>query len=128
MRFSLSKPSGFLPMMRSSPLLLLLSLWACDGNGNRPDDLIPAEKMADILTDIHIAEARISSLGLHSLDSSLRAYDSLQLDIWRHNKIDSSRYAKSYAYYTSNPAILADLYVQVDSNLAKRERKKNIKL
>lgn len=129
MRSSLSKYAGFLPTMRSAPLmLLLLGLWACDGNGNRPDDLIPVEKMADILTDIHIAEARISMLGLRSLDSSLRAYDSLQVDIWRHNKIDSSRYAQSYAYYISNPANLADIYVKVDSNLAKRERKKNIKL
>lgn len=128
MRSSLSKSAGFLPTMRSAALMLLLCLWACDGNGNRPDDLLPTEKMADILTDIHIAEARVSMLGLHSLDSSMRAYDSLQVDIRRHNKIDSAQYAKSYNYYISNPGILADIYTEVDSNLARRERKKNIKL
>lgn len=126
MRLSLFNFFETLPLTRPARMLLLLGLWACDGQDSRPNELIPAEKMANILTDIHIAEARVSTLGLHSLDSSLKAYDSLQVDIWRHNEIDSSLYAQSYAYYTTNPAILAEIYVQVDSNLAKRVRSKNI--
>ena len=118
----------FLP--KYLPLLAFLAggLLACDGEGSPPDGLIPEEKMAEILTDIHIAEARVTSMQLRSQDSSVFVYDKLQKRIWEKNKVDTSIYRKSYTYYTSHPALLAEIYDKVAKNLEAREKKKNVKL
>ncbi len=125
MRLSFHNLPGPGPILLSG--LLLWGTWACDGRDSPPGGLIPPDRMADILTDIHIAEARVSSMGLRSLDSSLKVYDSLQVDIWRHNKVDTSVYAKSYEYYTTHPELLAEIYDQVDSNITRRMKTNDIK-
>ncbi len=107
---------------------LLLGLWACDGEDSPPDDLISQEKMAEILTEIHIAEARVTNMQLRSQDSSIMLYDKLQKRIWEKNKVDTSIYKKSYSFYTTHPALLSEIYDQVEKNLEVREKKKNIKL
>lgn len=112
----------FLPLM-----LLVGGLLACDGDASPPDDLIPQEKMAEILTEIHVAEARVTNMQLKSQDSSIFVYDELQKMIWKKNKVDTSLYHSSYTYYTSHPALLNEIYDQVEKKLEVREKKKNIK-
>ena len=117
-------------IFRPFPLLTLFAvgLLACGGNDSPPGDLIPQEKMAEILTEIHVAEARVTHLQLRSQDSSIFVYDKLQKMIWKKNKVDTSLYRKSYTYYTSHPGLLAEIYDKVEENLEVREKKKNIKL
>ncbi|WP_373512142.1 DUF4296 domain-containing protein [Persicitalea sp.] len=119
-----------LPFIFRSFLLLTLcvsGLLACDGENSPPSGLIPQEKMAEILTDIHIAEARVTNMQLRSLDSSVFLYDNLQERIWKKNKVDTSLYRKSYTFYTSHPTLLAEIYDRVEKKLEAREKKKNIK-
>jgi hypothetical protein len=101
---------------------------ACDGEQNPPADLLPKEKMADILADIHVAEARITSMQLRSLDSSVLVFERMQQQIWKKHKVDTTLYRKSYTFYTSNPAYLSDIYDKVEKKLEEREKKKSIKL
>lgn len=114
------------------PFLLLTvfvgGLLACDSDGSPPGELIPQEKMAEILTEIHVAEARVTNMQFRSQDSSVFVYDKLQKRIWEKNKVDTSLYRKSYTYYTSHPALLTEIYDQVEKNLEVREKKRNIKL
>ncbi len=113
------------------PLLLLTlfmgGLLACDGDASPPDGLIAQDKMAEILTQIHVAEARVTNMQLKSQDSSIFVYDKLQKMIWKKNKVDTSLYRKSYTYYTSHPVLLTEIYDQVEKNMEAREKKKNIK-
>jgi len=114
------------------PFLLLtlsvMALWGCDVGDDAPENLIPQDKMAEILTEIHVAEARVTQLQLRSQDSSIFVYAQLQKSIWAKNKVDTSSYRRSYTYYTSHPALLTEIYGQVEKKLAIREKKKNIKL
>jgi len=105
----------------------LLAMLACSEDEKRPDDLIPEDKMAQILADIHIAEARVTNLQLRSLDSSVTVYEELQQKIWKKYKVDTLLYRKSYSFYTSHPAYLAEIYEQVEKEIENREKKKQIK-
>ncbi|MPR34632.1 DUF4296 domain-containing protein [Salmonirosea aquatica] len=106
----------------------LLILLACSGDEKPPGDLIPQDKMAKILADIHVAEAQVTNMQLRSLDSSVMVYGELQKKIWKKYKVDTLLYRKSYSFYTSHPAYLTEIYDQVEKNLEIREKKKQIKL
>lgn len=84
--------------------------------------------MADILSDIHIAEARITSMQLRSLDSSVIVYGELQRQIWEKHKVDTLLYKESYSFYTSHPGYLTAIYEQVEKKLEEKEKKKPLKL
>lgn len=83
--------------------------------------------MADVLTDIHIAEARVSTLSLRSLDSSLLVFNRLEKQIWKKHAIDTSVYRASYNYYVERPDDLNAIYKIVNEKIEKREKKKNIR-
>lgn len=73
--------------------------------------------MAAILTDIHLAESRITKMNLRSMDSSVVVFNKLQQDIWDKHDTDSSHYRKSYSYYASHPEELGEVYELVTKNL-----------
>ncbi|GAB3505557.1 hypothetical protein GCM10027341_37380 [Spirosoma knui] len=111
---------------RYYPLLwsLLLSgclLAACSAPADdRPDNLVPPDRMADILTEVHIAEARVSRLGLRSVDSSNIVYKHLENQIFQKFKVDTAAYRKSYIYYSSHPSDMEVIYKQVTGKLQKK--------
>ncbi|WP_229201705.1 DUF4296 domain-containing protein [Arsenicibacter rosenii] len=86
----------------------------------KPDNLIPPDKMADVLTEIHLAESRVSRLNLRSLDSSNLVYQRLEGQIFKKFAVDTSAYRKSYAYYSSHPVELEGVYKQVTEKLQKK--------
>lgn len=86
----------------------------------RPDNLIPEDRMVDILTEVHKAETRVSRLGLRSLDSSNIAYKHLERQIFQKFKVDTAAYTKSYVYYSSHPREMESIYKQVVEKLKKQ--------
>ncbi len=90
----------------------------------RPDNLIPADKMAAILTEVHMAESQVSRIGLRSLDSSNIVYKHLEKAIYKKFGIDTASYNKSYLYYSSHPRAMEVVYKRVVKNL---EAKRNVK-
>lgn len=108
-------------------MVLLPGIWllaACTPPGDaQPDNLIPEPRMAAILTEIHLAEGRVSRLGLSTSDSSNIVYKRLERQIFRQLKVDTNAYTKSYIYYSSHPRQMEAIYKQVIENLkAKTER------
>lgn len=110
-------PNRFLQYLSN----LLLSLWllvACTTPEDaQPDNLIPETQMATILTQIHIAESRVSRIGLTTSDSSNVVYKRLEKQIFRQLQVDTSAYTKSYIYYSSHPRQMETIYKQVAENL-----------
>lgn len=90
----------------------------------RPDNLIPTDRMAAILTEVHLTESQVSRMGLRSVDSSTIVYKRLEKGIYRKFKVDTTTYNKSYIYYSSHPREMEALYKQVIKNL---EAKRNVK-
>ncbi|QMW01775.1 DUF4296 domain-containing protein [Spirosoma foliorum] len=104
--------------------ILLLSGWliiACTApEDEKPDRLIDIDKMADILTEVHMAESRVSRLGLASIDSSNIAYKHLETNIFKKFGVDTSAYRKSYIFYSSHPQDMEVIYKRVTENLQKK--------
>ncbi|RYC68669.1 DUF4296 domain-containing protein [Spirosoma sordidisoli] len=104
-------------------VLLLTALWmmACGVPADeRPDNLLDEDRMADILVEIHMAEARVSRMAFSSSDSSNIVYKRLEKQILRRFKTDTSAYNQSYKYYASHPRDMEAIYKEVVSKLQKR--------
>ncbi|HEV7380990.1 MAG TPA: DUF4296 domain-containing protein, partial [Dyadobacter sp.] len=108
-------------------ILGLLAVAGCSDNSKPPEDVLSQEEMAAILTDIHIAEARITKLQLRSSDSSLMVFDTLKKQIWNKHKVDTLAYRISYDYYMTNPRQMSGIYEKVNKKIEAREKDKNIK-
>ncbi|MBC3783842.1 DUF4296 domain-containing protein [Spirosoma utsteinense] len=103
--------------------LLLISwlLGACAAPEDaRPDNLMPETQMANILTEIHLIEARVSRMGLGSSDSSNIVYKRMENQVFKKMKVDTSTYTKSYIYYSSHPRQMETIYKQIIDNLKKK--------
>lgn len=110
---------------------LLLGIWllsACTApEDKRPDNLIPDDQMADILTEVHLAEAQVSRLSLRSIDSSNIAYKHLESQILKKFGVDTATYRKSYIFYSSHPANMEAIYQRVTGKLKKQTEVKHSK-
>lgn len=107
--------------MRTIKWALVLALLSCVGNPKPPNDILSKEKIAEMLVDIHLAEARVSKMNLGSMDSSVVVFNKLQQEIWAKHEVDSALYKKSYAYYASNPEEMGSVYEIVTQNLEKTD-------
>lgn len=123
-----SRPEGILSLIIVLLLLLVGSMTGCNNEETLPPGTIPEAKMAEVLTEIHIAEARITKLQLRSIDSSIILFDKIKTEIWGKYKIDSLSYQTSYDYYVTHPKQMKTIYSKVTENLEKREKTKNIKI
>lgn len=87
---------------------------------SKPDNLVAPERMAQILAEVHITEARVSRMGLRSSDSSAIVYKRLEQNIYKKYQVDTAAYAKSYTYYSTHPAELEAIYNEVVEKLKKK--------
>lgn len=99
----------------------------CNKEETPPEGTLSEEKMADILTDIHIAESRVTRLQLKSLDSSILIFDKLKQEVWKKNKVDTLVYRTSYSFYMTHPQYMTRIYENVKKQIEQREKTKNIK-
>lgn len=112
----------FLPMHLYRTLIclvLMIGLLTGCQTDNRPDNLVDTDKMANILTDVHLAEARVSRLGVASIDSSNLMYKRFESRILRKHGVDTMDYEKSYVYYSSHPREMEVIYKQIVEKLEK---------
>jgi hypothetical protein len=107
---------------------LLAAVWlvtACtDPENKAPNDLIPEDRMADVLTEVHMTEVQVSRLGLRSTDSSNIVYKHLENQIFKKFKIDTAAYRKSYIFYSSHPQQMEIIYKRVTEQLKKKQEAK----
>lgn len=84
-----------------------------------PDDVLPPEKMAQLLTRIHIAESLTMNAAL-GLDSSVVYFNNLQTEIFNDLKVDSVQYNRSLKFYSNSPMQADKLYEAVVDSLGLR--------
>lgn len=98
-------------------LFLLINVivgFGCSSTVNQ-EEVIPSTEMVELLTEIHILEARVDKLRLPS-DSAFKVYNTLEKEIFEKYNVDKVNYERSYQYYLSNPALLDKIYtIVVDS-------------
>ncbi len=102
-------------------LLSLLLVLGCEApEDKQPDDLIPEDRMAAILTQVHLLEAQTSRFSLASTDSARIAYKHQEARLFRQMKVDTAVYSRSFIFYSSHPKHLERIYQQVVDQLKKK--------
>ena len=89
---------------------------AC-GSDDKPENLIPEDKMAKVLTEIHILEAQINNLHFQHEDSSVYIYQKKRFELMKTFQLDTAAFRLSLKYYLLNPEKMKGIYTEVKKNL-----------
>lgn len=87
-----------------------------------PVDLIPREKMAPLLADLHVLETQVENSRLPP-DSAKALFREQQHDLFWRWQVTDSVFQRSYRYYTIHNKDLNELYQAVIDTLGQREKK-----
>ena len=104
--------------------LMSMCLFSCVTDDAPPSGTLSETEMAAILTEVHLAEARIGQLNLKTQDSSILVYNHLKNQIWKKLKVDTLVYKESYEFYVTHPKRLERIYDQVKKDIEDREKSK----
>ncbi|RIV70672.1 DUF4296 domain-containing protein [Flagellimonas aequoris] len=84
----------------------------------KPENLIPKEKMADILNDLAILNASTSAASNKFEDSGINIMEFL----YKKYGIDSVQFSQSDLYYASVPLEYQSIYENIDAKLEERTK------
>jgi hypothetical protein len=107
--------------MRLKIFLLTFLLTACSSD-DKPKNLIPEDKMAKVLTEIHILEAQINNLHFQHEDSSVYVYQKKRFELMKTFELDTATFRVSLKYYLLNPEIMKGIYTEVKRNLENKKK------
>lgn len=107
-------------------ILAILTIVSCSGKKQAPKGVIPAEKMAVILSDIYLSEFKISSVNIRN-DSAKKVMRNYELKIFEEHGTNDSIYKESFKYYLENPDQLEAIYDIVIDTVSLREQVFNAK-
>jgi Domain of unknown function (DUF4296) len=107
--------------MRLRIFLLTFLLTACSSD-DKPKNLIPQDKMAKVLSEIHILEAQINNLHFQHQDSSVYIYQKKRFEIMKTFELDTTSFKVSLKYYLLNPDKMKDIYVEVKKLLEAKKK------
>jgi len=91
----------------------LLFLGACS---NTPSGIINKDEMANLLTDVHIADGTLITKSQEP-DTLYKYGTDKYLEIFKKYNTDSATFKRSYKYYADNPKLFLDIYDRIVKNL-----------
>lgn len=118
--------------------LCCIALFACSGKRNViiPSTVLQEQKMAAVMTDIHLLEA---ALGTNFLEFKSKKQvakkndtitlsvkdqkDNLILELFKKNNVSPEEYKRSFVFYTAHPELLNEIYKLVINNLSELQAK-----
>ena len=102
--------------------ILSVLLWSCGSQENKsttiPDNILSKEKMAQVITDIHLAEAQ-ANLTVKP-DTSLKEKPSFQ-KIFEKDSVTKQQYEESLSFYIDHPELLEKVYQEALNELSKMQ-------
>jgi hypothetical protein len=111
-------------MKRLLPLFLFCALFSCtpieDKRVSIPADVLPEEKMAQVMVDIHLLEAALN-VGTYAKDNMTMQNIRPSSDILKKNGVTKPEYDRSFDFYSRNPKLLAEVYNLVLNDLSKMQ-------
>ncbi|RIV44113.1 DUF4296 domain-containing protein [Flagellimonas pelagia] len=99
-------------------LVLVLATACAEKVIEEPENLIPKEKMADILNDLAILNASTSAASNKFEDSGINIMEFL----YKKYGIDSIQFSQSDLYYASVPLEYQSIYENVEARLEERTK------
>ena len=103
-------------------IFFLSFLAACSGDSkvNIPDTVLPEEKMADVMVDIHLLEAALN-ISTYNKDRVTTGNINPSSDILKKNHITKKQFDTSFDFYSRNPKLLGEVYQLVLNDLSKMQ-------
>lgn len=101
-------------------LLILLFGTACQEE-SIPNNVLPKEKMTNLLKDLHLTEAYINSNYAFNSDSAKYAYLEMQDSIFKVYETDSATFDSSLSFYKTHVRLLDEIYISIIDSLNMRE-------
>ncbi len=99
---------------------LILAFLGCK-NEEIPQEVLPIQKMAEILVDIHLAEGKIEELKLRN-DTARLTLAYFEKEIFKKHNVDRATYEKSFSYHLSDIKTMDQIYaIVVDSLNVRRQ-------
>ena len=99
-------------------LLLVSTIISCGDYSEVvvPDDILPKEKMAEVMVDIHMLEAAMNINAGVSTETVPQ-----ELDVFRSHGVTVEQYRESFRFYTEHPEIMGEVYQIVLNELSKKQ-------
>lgn len=83
-----------------------------------PDNVLPKEKMAEVMVDVHLLEATIN-MSITVTDKAGFSEKGQLIDVFRRHNVTRQQYDESYIFYTRHPDLLSEVYQLVLNELSK---------
>ncbi len=107
-------------MKRILALCFFLSVLIGCGSSKKPEELLPEDKMVEILIDIHLTEGIASALPV-SYDSSQVLYSLMEKDVFMKYQVEDSVFTQSMLYYLQDPVKMDRIYSRIVDSLSMKE-------
>jgi hypothetical protein len=106
-------------MKKLLTILLFSLLFSCTKQETSiPEDVLPKDKMAEVLTDFQLAET-VVRLQLNYKDSITES--SLFDKVFEKHQISKEQFDKSFTFYTKHPTILKEIYDECIVNFTEKQ-------
>jgi len=105
-------------------ILSIVLIFSCNNDGlqtvDKPKNLISQEKLAEIISDIHLAESglQLSNLSPDSLNRMTAGYYDFIFD---KHQVKQSDFEMSYNYYLGKPPEMDSIYLKVIDGLNSKD-------
>lgn len=100
-------------------IFLIIFFFGCNKSSEIPDGIISPDSMVTIMADIHVAESRLVVAG--SMGTQRDVKSAYIHQVLKKAEVDTSRFLKSFDYYSLHPEQFAELYEQIVVELSKRQ-------
>ena len=105
--------------------LAIISLTLMCACNSKPKGVLSEDKMAEIIVDLKVGEARVDNIYVRSIDTSRIIYDHLQEKILKKHKVDTAVYNLSYNYYLNNKKKMLEVFEKSEKIIEALEEKAN---
>ena len=106
-------------------LIALLLLFSCSSQEPTgiPANILSKEKMAVLLTDVHILEASMNLNLSNEIRSVNENREETMLAVLKKNEITREQYDESFQFYSEHPDLFGEVYKLILSNLSELQAK-----
>lgn len=109
-------------MQKYSTLFILLLLFACAPTKNNkiPDNVLPPDKMVDMMADLHISEMIVRN-SPHGGDTNILNALGYNNFVYQKYGVTDSIFKLSYDFYVHNPIMLDSIYAKLITRLSEKQ-------
>lgn len=88
-----------------------------------PSTVLPKDKMAMVLVDIHLIEAGMNLNVMSPESAAIPTGMGASIDVLKKHEITKAQYDSSFVFYTQHPEMLKEIYDDVLNELSKLQAK-----